>query len=140
MSYSTDIRRVEGMDDLAAFLNRERKRLTYRGLQGKTGVSRGALEAIIKRTSKKLPELETLQRIADAYDYSLDYVLEMAGANTTPPKSPSELARRLALIVAREPAWAPLLYHLQSTNPRLAGSVVVYLEALGSQQDPPANQ
>lgn len=83
------------MSDLADFLSRELDDSSYRELEAKTGVSRGSLENIIGRQNKKLPELETLKKIADAYGMPLWRVIEMAGASLGDEERYSRLAREL---------------------------------------------
>lgn len=83
------------MSDLADFLARELENSSYRDLEAKTGVSRGSLENLIARQNKKLPELETLDKIAKSYQMPLWHVIEMAGASLGDEERYSRLAREL---------------------------------------------
>lgn len=83
------------MPDLADFLEEKRKKSSYRQLAEEIGISRGALEKIIKRKSGKLPKVETLQKIADTYGLPLPRVVEMAGAALGDEERYIRLAREL---------------------------------------------
>ena len=79
------------MEDLADFLRREVERTSYRDVELKTKVSRGALENIIRKTNKDLPTIETLTRIAKAYDRKLWEVVQSV-VDLELPQSPTERA------------------------------------------------
>lgn len=91
------------MEDLADFLRREVERTSYRDVELKTKVSRGALENIIRKTNKDLPTIETLTRIAKAYDRKLWEVVQSV-VDLELPQSPTERGQRMAAIVDRQPS------------------------------------
>lgn len=93
LTYRTD----HAMSDLAEFLARELEGSSYRDLEAKTGVSRGSLENLITRQNKKLPELETLEKLAKAYGFPLWRVIEMAGPALGDEERYSRLARELQI-------------------------------------------
>lgn len=126
------------MPDLADFLARELDHSSYRALEAKTKVSRGALENIIQRENKKLPELETLNKIADAYGLALWQVIEMTGIDLGLPKSPSDLAQRLTALAGRMPEIEPIVRYLLKLHPADLHGVVMYLEVADRQRN--ANQ
>lgn len=72
---------VERRVDLAEFLAKEVARTSLRDVQAKTGVSKTAIQNIIKGNTKQLPELETLERFAKAYSLPLWRILQMASVN-----------------------------------------------------------
>ncbi len=72
--------RVADMLDLADYLHAEVKQTSLRDVASKTGVSKSAIDNIIKRQIRRLPKIETLQRLADYYKLSLPTIVEMAGA------------------------------------------------------------
>lgn len=111
------------MTALRDFLEKESKKLTYRGLATKTGVSRGSLQSIIKEQGKKLPELETLIRISQAYNKPLWEVQQMAGVDLDLPQSAGESAQRLGQMVHQVPelrAYVERLVGMWDTNPDAA--------------------
>lgn len=128
------------MESLTEFLDREVKRTSYRDVEEFSGISRGSLENIIQRRNKKLPELETLIKVADKYNKPMWQVLEMAGIDLELPSSPDEHAQRLAGLVSRVPEFAPLLEALPRIRPQYAGAILVYLEALERSQGDPATR
>jgi len=120
------------MSDLAEFLTHELEQMSYRELEIKTGVSRGALEAIVKREGRKFPQLETLTRIARAYDKPLWEVVQMAGADLDLPMNDTNRARRLAQLVDRHPQFEALAKRLLAkidTNPDFVDGMITGIEA-----------
>lgn len=91
------------MSSLADFLRAEQERTSYRRLEEKTGVSRGALENLIKKDNKDLPELESLIKISTAYDIELYRVIEMAGVDLQLPKDVQSQSMRLAATLEHMP-------------------------------------
>ena len=125
------------MANLAEFLEAEQKKLGYRELEEKAKVSRGALEKIIKGYNKQLPEIETLQRIAEAYDLKLWEVVEMAGVNLDLPQTPSERARRLAALIESRPILLPFverLLDMSLTDPDFVSGMLVSMEVTLAQR------
>jgi transcriptional regulator with XRE-family HTH domain len=124
--------------DLADFLADKLKHASYRELQKKIGVSRGALEAIVNRENTEFPKLGTLNRIAQAYGKPLWEVVEMAGANLDLPQNDTNRARRLAQLVDRQPkfeAVAKRLLEKIDTNPDYVDGIIAGIEA--AMNDPP---
>lgn len=125
--------------DLATFLDREVKRTSYRDVEQRTGVSRGALENIINKTNKDLPTIETLTRIAQAYDRKLWEVVQMV-VELELPQTPTERGQRMAAIVDRQPALAGLVDRLQAlydSKPDFVDGMILAIEAM-ERQIPPA--
>lgn len=84
--------------DLAMFLEERVRESSYRDVAGRIGISRGALEHIIKRRAKAPPEITTLEAIANAYELKLYQVIAMTGADLgLPDGEPEEVARLMAL-------------------------------------------
>lgn len=118
--------------DLAEFLRAEVERTSYREVEGKTGVSRGSLENLIKRQNTDLPTIETLVRIANAYKRPLWEVVQMT-VDLELPQSPTERGQRMAAIVERQPALAGLVDRLQDLydkNPDFVNGMMLAIEAL----------
>ncbi len=126
--------RTEGaMTALADFLAYELAQSSYRALEAKIGVSRGALENLINKTNTELPKLETLQRIADAYGKPMWEVVQMAGVELDLPKTPNERAQRMAQIVDQLPALESIindLRRLSATAPDFVDGMLIGLEAM----------
>lgn len=126
--------------DLAEFLEEKLKHNSYRELQKKIGVSRGALEAIVNRANEDFPKLGTLNRIAQAYGKPLWEVVEMAGADLNLPQNDTNRARRLAQLVARQPKFesvAKRLLEKADTNPDYVDGIIAGIEA--AMQEPPSD-
>lgn len=66
--------------DLADFIQRQVEGASYRKVAKDIGISKTAVENIAKRRVRTMPEIETLQKIADTYGMGLPTVVEMAGA------------------------------------------------------------
>lgn len=124
--------------DLASFLKEKLKDITYRDLEAHTGVSRGALEAIVHGESK-FPTMETLTRIAKSYGKPLWEVVQMAGADLELPGNDTNRARRLAQLVSQYPKIEHLANRLMdkaATNPGYVDGIIMGLEAsLGANPD-----
>src|SRR5579859_7872844 len=127
------------MPDLATLLDEEQKRTSYRALEAKTGVSRGALEHIIQRRNSKLPELETLQRIAAAFGKPLWEVIEMTGIDLQLPQHTEDRIARLLARVDQAPLvqqHVERLLDLSATDPAFVQGMVLAIEALLRQRTP----
>jgi transcriptional regulator with XRE-family HTH domain len=83
------------MVDLADFLREKVDATSLRAVAKYVGVSKTAIDNIVHRRIRKLPKVETLQRIADAYGLSLSSVVEMAGATLGDDDRALRLAREL---------------------------------------------
>lgn len=123
--------RTEGvMSDLADFLAGKLKESSYRDLEEKTKVSRGSLENIIGQQNTEFPKLETLDKIAKAYQLPLWRVIEMAGIELGLPGTPDDLARQLTSLGNRIPEIQPIVGYLLKLHPDDVRAVVAYLETL----------
>lgn len=129
--------------DLADFLRAEVGRTSYRDVEEKTLVSRGAIENIIKRTNKDLPTIETLSRIAIAYNRPLWEVVQMV-VDLELPQSPTDLGQRLAALVERHPKLGVQFARLQALAlkrpdilPGIIEAVVTVIEGLDQDHNPP---
>lgn len=134
------MRRTEGTTmDLADFLAAKLAASNYRDLEKETGVSRGSLEAIIKRETKNLPEIKTLGKISRAYQLPLWEVMRLAGVDLDLPKDATDLSQRLAALVEREPAVSRLVERLIrrfDKDPDHVKGILIGLEAaLGPNND-----
>lgn len=123
--------------DLAEFLETQLKNMSYRELEGRLKVSRGSIEKIVKRQNKRLPKIETLERIALYYGMELFEIMIMAGVQLGLPKNDNERTRRLALLVKRKPALEHLIERLHDkidTDPGYVDGMILGLEASLSQR------
>ncbi len=86
------------MIDLSDFLKAayDKPKMSYRKLAEYIGISKTTVEKIVKRRLKKMPELETLEKIAKAYDLTTPAVVEMAGAMMGDTEKYTQIARELA--------------------------------------------
>lgn len=114
---------------LAAFLEAERQRTSLREMETRTGVPRTTLDNLIKRRNVRLPELETLQKLAAAFNLPLWKVAEMAGVDVGLPRTADGLAQRLAALAQTTPQLAALLDDLTVLPPDELAGVVAYIEA-----------
>lgn len=120
-----------GVMDLAEFLAAEVDKTSYRIVECKTGISRGSLENLIKRQNKRLPEIETLQKIAENYNLYLWQVVEMAGVSLNLPQSDDERTRRLASIAQKQRSMQLLvdrLLEVVPSHPEFVDGMLGYLE------------
>jgi len=87
------------MMDLAEYLQVEvDKERSIRKVAKRIGISKTTLENIIKRRLKTLPELPTLQKIADCYeDLTLPTVVVMVGAMLGDTEKYAQIAREMEL-------------------------------------------
>lgn len=68
---------------LAAFLEADRKRTSLRAMEARSRVPRTTLDTLIKRRNTRLPQYETLQKLAAAFRLALWKVAEMACSHTS---------------------------------------------------------
>ena len=122
------------MSDLSEFLARELETSSYRLLEEKTKVSRGALENIINQANQDFPKLETLDKIATAYSMPLWRVIDMAGVNLGLDRSVEETVKQLTSLVARMPEIEPIYQFLLRLYPEDLRGVVAYLESVDRQR------
>lgn len=128
--------------DLADFLAAKLAQSNYRDMEALTKVSRGSLESLIKRQNTGLPEIETLVRIAKAYEKPLWEVMHLAGVDLELPKSATEAAQRLDALVAQVPELSSLVTRLKEEydrRPDYVKGILIGLEAsLQAPSDGPA--
>lgn len=118
--------------DLADFLAAKLAQSNYRDMEILTGVSRGSLEALIKRQNTGFPEIETLTRIAHAYNKPLWEVIQLAGVNLQLPQTSTDTARRLDALGAQVPGLNGIIKKLKDeydTRPDFVKGVLLALEA-----------
>ena len=120
------------MMNLAEFLTDKLQHTSYRAMAKRTGVSRGALEAIVNRQTGEFPKIGTLTRIARAYGKPLWEVVGMAGADLDLPMNDTNRARRLAQLVERQPKFEQVAKRLLAkidTNPDFVDGIIAGVEA-----------
>jgi len=118
--------------DLAEFLAAKLAQSNYRDMEDLTKVSRGSLEAIIKRQNTGLPEIETLTRISHAYKKPLWEIMQLAGVDLDLPKTATETAQRLDALVAQVPGLSGVVKRLKEeydVRPDYVKGVLIGLEA-----------
>src|SRR4051812_45612535 len=103
--------------DLAGFLAREVEQSSLRVVAAKTGVSKTAIDNIVKGKNVELPQLETLEKIATAYNLPLWRVVEMIGIDVGLPDTPDSLARRLTALSGHLPEIEPIVDYLLRLHP-----------------------
>jgi transcriptional regulator with XRE-family HTH domain len=131
LMYGTDL----AMSELADFLARELKQSSYRDLEIKTKVSRGALENIIGQQNTEFPKLETLEKLAEYYKLPLWRVIEMAGITLGLPVEADNAAKQLTSLADRMPQLRPVVAHLLKLHPSDVRGVIAYLETLDRLRD-----
>jgi transcriptional regulator with XRE-family HTH domain len=67
------------MMDLAEYLQAEVGKTSIRKVAKKIGISKTAVDNIANRRIKKMPQMETLEKIAIAYGLTVPAVVRMAG-------------------------------------------------------------
>jgi transcriptional regulator with XRE-family HTH domain len=127
--------------DLADFLAAKLAQSNYRDMEALTRVSRGSLEALIKRQTTS-PDIETLTRIAKAYGKPLWEVMQMAGVNLGLPQTATEAAQRLDTLAQQVPGLSGVVKRLKEeydVRPDYVKGMVLALEAsLGPSSNGPA--
>lgn len=119
--------------ELRKFLKKElEKPGGYRRLAEFTKVSKGALEDIVKGQGKRYPQIETLERIAEAYGKPLWEVQRMAGVNLGLPQTATESAQRLDQLVQQVPelrAHVEWLKTMWNSDPDYVKGMIIGMEA-----------
>lgn len=123
------------MSELSRKLVDELKTQSYRDLEAKTGVSRGALEGIVREQIKEFPKLETLDKLAAYWKLPMWRVVEMAGIDLGLPRSIDETVQQLMSLAQRLPEIEPIVQYLLKLYPEDLRGVVAYLEALDRQRN-----
>lgn len=84
------------MKELALYLERQKKERgwTERHFEDVTGISKTGLRAMLKGETK-VPKLENLERLAQALDTSLGYLIELCGFSLDDLVSLSEEERHI---------------------------------------------
>jgi len=121
------------MSELARKLTEELKTQSYRDLEGKTGVSRGAIEGIVREELKEFPKLETLDKLATYWNLPLWRVIAMAGIDLGYPQTMDDLSVQLTSLAQRLPEIEPIVQYLLKLYPDDLRGVMAYLEALDRQ-------
>jgi transcriptional regulator with XRE-family HTH domain len=126
------------MYDLADFLTEKLGQSSYRDLEAKLKVSRGALENIIKRTNKQPPRLTTVKKIADYYKEPFWRIALLAGVDIGLEHSMEEEVKLLISLVERNPEYHPLVSRLLRLRPgdlRVINATLKALDELDEQDD-----
>jgi transcriptional regulator with XRE-family HTH domain len=117
--------------DLAEYLQAEVSHTSLRRVAKKIGVSKSAIDRIIKRQNDGFPELETLIAIAKAYELDLLEVEQMAGAAIPEPKTQAEAQQRLGSLVTQVPSLDRVVENLRDMyvhDPAFVNGMIVGLE------------
>ncbi len=101
---------------LAAFLTRALERTSSHELATATGLAHTTIQRMARGDLKMLPEIETLQRIATAFQLPLYRVMEMAGVDLgLPDDAAGAEVRRIAALGSQITADLDLLIrHIQA--------------------------
>lgn len=83
------------MKDLAEYLQEEVQKTSIRKVAARIGISKTTVANIAGRKLKNMPEVETLEKIAAAYELTLPAVAEMAGAMSGDGEKAARIAREL---------------------------------------------
>lgn len=83
------------MKDLAEYLQDEIGSTSIRRVAKRIGIAKTTVTNIAKRKLKSIPEVETLEKIATAYELTLPAVVQMAGAMLGDGDKFARLAREL---------------------------------------------
>jgi transcriptional regulator with XRE-family HTH domain len=115
------------MKELIQFLTEQVNTSSLRDVEAKTGISYAAIQRIIKGNFKNKPEIETLEKLAQAYQLPLWRVLEMAGVALDLPDDAHALTRRFASLIQADPAFRHLVELLVSANLDTRTEISAYL-------------
>jgi transcriptional regulator with XRE-family HTH domain len=121
--------------ELVRRLAEELKTQSYRDLEGKTRVSRGTLEHLVKEQNNDHPKLETLDKLATYWRLPLWRVIEMAGVDLGLPRSIDETVQQLMGLAKRLPEIEPIVHYLLKLYPEDLRGVVAYLESVDRQRN-----
>jgi transcriptional regulator with XRE-family HTH domain len=87
---------TDSKQDLAEFLQADvDKKRSVRKVAKEIGISKTALQNILKRQLKGVSSVETLEKIADHYEISLSAVIDMLGKMTESPERYVVMAREI---------------------------------------------
>ena len=118
---------------LAELLQREleKRNWSLRDAEGHTGVSRTALDAILKETTT-IPTLETLYRLGDKFGIPLWRMVELAGFSSgiAPTGLPRDRVERALTLSQTMPHLAAVLDRVLELAPADMAGVLAYLEAI----------
>jgi transcriptional regulator with XRE-family HTH domain len=81
--------------DLAAFLQLDVDKSSVREVAGKIRISKTTLQKILRRQLKTMPQVPTLEKIADYTGMSLPVIVAMTGATMNDRGKYDQLAREL---------------------------------------------
>lgn len=122
------------LSELGALLYEEVERTSYRRLGSRLGLSKKAIENIVKGNLTEPPELNTFIRIAEGFHLPLWKVLEMYGIKADIPSSRSRQAAMLDELTRQLPGTESLVSQMLRMHPDDVRSVSAYLTALAAQR------
>jgi transcriptional regulator with XRE-family HTH domain len=102
--------------NLFDFLAQELKKTSSRELAAKIGVSHTTIRSMAQGELKALPEVETLIKIAKAFDLPLWRVIEMAGVDLGLPEEDSTDVRRIASLANHQERFLEVATLLAKTD------------------------
>ena len=118
------------MPDLADFLADKVRQSSYRAVAAHTGVSRGALENLVRRLNTEPPELPTLEKISKSYNLPLWKVMELAGYDLGLPNDANAIIARFVALADRYPNLRPLLNDLIDLPDDRQRQALAYMQTL----------
>ncbi len=87
--------------NLAELLTRELATKSYRDLEAQTGVSHTAIQRIAKGALLGYPDIDTLEKLAQAFSVPLWRLLEIAGVDLNLPSKAETLVTCVASLIQR---------------------------------------
>lgn len=100
-----------------------------RDLASATKVSRGAIEAILKG-STRAPTHETLVRFSDYFNISVIQLMRMAGMRVDEAPEDQTLEQRAIALTRAMPQFAEVIRRAMELSPAELAGVLAYLEAV----------
>jgi transcriptional regulator with XRE-family HTH domain len=120
--------------NLAQLLRRELQTTSLRDLHAKTGLAPRLLRSLARGRAQEPPDIQTLQRLAKAFQLPLWCVLEMAGVELEQTFTQSAFAFYVAEQIEEQPLLRQLYERLVNADDEELAALLAYLSRRMSRQ------
>ncbi len=118
---------------LAEFLTEKLQLTSSRDLAAITGITHTTIQRMARGPLKNTPEIETLQRLARAFNFPLWRIMEMAGVDLELPDHYDTDMQRVLSLAKRQPAFGDIVSKLATVSPKDLDAVRQFLAVYGAQ-------
>jgi transcriptional regulator with XRE-family HTH domain len=120
------------MQSLADFLAEQLKFTSSRELAALTGVTHTTIQRMARAPLQNTPSIDTLQRLAKAFNLPMWHILEMAGVNLELPATFETDLQKVMSLAEKQASLGDIVRQLAATNPKDLAAIRQFLAVQGT--------